>query len=214
VRSELAAAEVQYASLGAKIRGLRAHVEALTQALAGTGGHSGKASITKPRTDAIVDVLMAADTEMTISDVITALHESGREQESYDNVAADLAYLADGGRIVRRQRGVYSRPDRIVIPLTAGSINNNYIVVRKHLGYFPAQAVGEANANDGEGKKLTLHYAGLPDPVKTDIAGRPHLFFRDRGSIGRFFDHHKLQAGDKIAIERRSDYEYDVVPVR
>jgi hypothetical protein len=214
VRSELAAAEVQYASLGAKIRGLRAHAEALTQALAGAEGHSGKASITKPRTDAIVDVLMAADTEMTISDVITALHESGRDQESYDNVAADLAYLADRGRIVRRQRGVYSRPDRIVLPLTAGSINNHYIVVRQHLSFFPAKAVGKANANDGEGEKLTLHYAGLAEPVQTDIAGRPHLDFRDRGSIRRFFEHHKLQAGDEIAIEKQSDYEYRIVPVR
>jgi hypothetical protein len=214
VRSELAAAEVQYASLGAKIKGLRAHAEALSQALAGVGGKNGKASITKPRTDAIVDVLMASDTEMTISDVITALHDSGRDQESYDNVAADLAYLADRGRIARRQRGVYSRPDRVVIPLTAGSINNHYIVVRKHLGFFPADSVGEANANDGTGAMLTLHYAGLAEPVQTDIAGRPHLDFRDRGSIRKFFEHHNLQAGDEIAIEKQSDYEYRVVPVR
>jgi hypothetical protein len=214
VRAELAAAEVQYASLGAKIRGLRAHAEALTHALAGVGGHNGKASMTKPRTDAIVDVLMRAHTEMTISDVITALHDSGRDQETYDNVAADLAYLADRGRIARRERGVYSRPDRIVIPLTAGSINNHYIVVRKHLGFFPPDAVGAANANDGEGAKLTLHYAGLPEPVKTDIAGRPHLDLRDRGSIRKFFEHHELQAGDEIVIEKQSDYEYRVVPVR
>jgi hypothetical protein len=98
---------------------------------------------------------MAADTEMTITDVIAALHDSGRE-ESYDNVAADLAYPADRGRIDRRQRGIYSRPDRIVIPLTAGNINNNYIVVRKHLSFFPEDAVSKANANDGKGKPLTF----------------------------------------------------------
>jgi hypothetical protein len=214
VSSELAATEIQYASLGAKIKGLRAHAEALTQALAGMRGYNDKARITKPRTDAIVDILMASDTEMTIADVITALHRSGRNQESYDNVAADLAYLADRGRIARRQRGVYSRPDRILIRLTAGSINNYYIVVRKHLGFFPANAVGAANANDGTGEMLTLHYAGLVEPVRTDIAGRPHLDFRDRGSIRKFFEHHKLQAGDEIAIEKKSDYEYCVVPVR
>jgi hypothetical protein len=68
--SELAAAEVEYASLGAKIKGLQAQSEALTRALSGMARQSGKASITKPRTDAIVDVLMTADTEMTINDVI------------------------------------------------------------------------------------------------------------------------------------------------
>jgi len=36
---------------------------------------------------------------------------------------------------VRLRRGVYSRPDRIVISLTAGSLNNNYIAVGDHLGF-------------------------------------------------------------------------------
>jgi hypothetical protein len=48
---------------------------------------------------------------MTIKDVIAALRGKGREHESYDNVAADLAYLADRGRIARLRRGVYGRPD-------------------------------------------------------------------------------------------------------
>jgi hypothetical protein len=58
---------------------------------------------------------------------------------------------------------------------------------------------------------LTLHYAGLPDPVQTDIAGG-HLFFRRRDSIRKFFEHHKLQPGDEIAIEKQSGYEYRVLP--
>src|SRR5215469_15875964 len=76
VRSELAAAEVEYTSMGAKIAGLRARREALTRALSGMG-HGGKAGVTRPRTDAIVEVLMATDAEMTIKDVIAALHDSG-----------------------------------------------------------------------------------------------------------------------------------------
>src|SRR5207237_8150263 len=97
------------------------------------------------------------------------LRDSGRDHGSYDNVAADLAYLAGRGRIARRRRGVFSRPDRIVIRLTAGSLNNNYIAVGNHLGFFPADAVGAANAKDGEGAMLTLHYAGLPEPAETEI---------------------------------------------
>ena len=216
VRSELATKEVEYARLGAEITGLRAHAEALTRARSATGGYSRKATMAKPRTDAIVDILMGAGTEMTINDVIAALRDNGREHESYDNIAADLAYLADRGRIARLRRGVYGRlrRDRIVITLTGGSIRQNYIVVRDHLDFFPAKAVGEANEDDGQGAQLTLHYAGLPEPEQTDIAGRPHLDFRRRGPIRKFFQLHELQEGDKIAIEKQSDYEYRVLPVR
>ena len=214
VRSELAAAEVEHASIGAKIAGLQARREALTRALSGMGGNSGKASVTGPRTDAIVDVLMAADTEMTIKDVIAALHDSGRESETYDNVAADLAYLADRGRIARLRRGVYARPDRIVITLTAGSLNNSYISLGNHLGFFPADAVGAAYARDGVGVMLTVYFDGRPGPVETDITGAPHKFFRRRTPIKEFFAHHDLQPGEKIAIEKQSDYEYRVLPAR
>jgi hypothetical protein len=41
---------------------------------------------------------MAADTEMTIKDVIATLQDGGREHETYASVAADLAYLADPER--------------------------------------------------------------------------------------------------------------------
>ena len=214
VHSELAAAQVEYVSLGAKIKGLQARSEALAQAISGMAGRSGKASIIKPRTDAIVEVLMASDAEMTINDVIAALHNSGRDHETYDNVAADLAYLADRGRIDRVRRGVYARPERIVVTLTQGSLNNSYINLSNYLDFFPEDAVGETSRLGGEGTMLTLHYDGLPDPVETDIAGAPHKDFRDRASIRKFFAHHDLKAGEKIAIEKRSDYEYYIVPVR
>ena len=145
--------------------------------------------------------------------MIAALHDSGRD-ENYDNVAADLAYLADRGRIDRRRRGRYARPERIVITLTQGSLNNSYINLGNHLDFFPADAVGTTNRHDGEGTMLTLHYDGLPEPAETDIAGAPHKFFRDRASIRRFFAHHDLKSGEKIAIEKQSDYEYRVRPAR
>ena len=213
MRSELAAAEVEYASLGAKIKGLQARSEALTRALSGMARHSGKASTTKPRTDAIVDVLMAADTEMTINDVIAALHDSGRDHESYDNIASDLAYLADRGRIDRLRRGVYARPERIVITLRQGNLNWSYINLGNHLYFFPADAVGSASRSGGEGAMLTLHYDGLPDPVETDIDDH-HKFLRDRASTRKFFAHHDLKPGEKIAIEKQSDHEYRVLHAR
>lgn len=60
---------------------------------------------------------------MSIKEVIVALGRAGRPNETYDNVGADLAYLAQGNRIRRVQRGVYSdlyvpqqAPGSIVIP--------------------------------------------------------------------------------------------------
>ncbi len=111
LQTELAEARIQYARLGAKIAGLEAQSEALATALSGIRGPRGEATTAKPRTEAIEDVLMAADSELAIKDVIAALYEGGRD-ESYDNVAADLAYLAERGRIARLRRGVYNRPDR------------------------------------------------------------------------------------------------------
>jgi hypothetical protein len=215
VRADLAAAEIEYASVGAKIAGLQARRDALIRALSALGGPARTAGSAGPRTDAIVDVLMATGTEMTIKEVIAALHDSGRENETYDNVAADLAYLKDQGRIARLRRGVYGRPDRIVIALTAGSLNNSYIKVGKQLGFFPEGALGSANSHDGEGDKLTVHFGGFPDPVMTDIAGAPHYDFRRaRGRIRQFFTHHDLKPGDKIVIEKQSDDEYRVIPAR
>jgi hypothetical protein len=109
VTSELAAARTKYASLGARIAGLEAQQLALSKALARTEpGAAATASSFRHRTDAIVAVLEMTDTEMSIHDVIAALGDVGRPGESYDNVGADLAYLAERGRAKRTRRGVYT----------------------------------------------------------------------------------------------------------
>jgi hypothetical protein len=105
------------------------------------------------------------------------------------------------------------RTERIVIPLTQGNLNNNHVYLRDHLDFFPADAIGAANAHDGQGTLLTVHFAGLPEAVETDIAGGKDLF-RRRGPWRRFFAHHGLQPGDSVAIERLSAYEYRVAPAR
>jgi hypothetical protein len=94
-----------------------------------------------------------------------------------------------------------------------GNLNNSHIYLRGHLDFFPADAIGAANVRDGQGALLTVHFAGLPEAVETDIAGGKD-FFRRRGPWRRFFVHHGLQPGDSVAIERLSVYEYRVVPAR
>jgi hypothetical protein len=101
-----------------------------------------------------------------------------------------------------------------VITLTQGSLNNNYINLGNHLGFFPADAVGEANSRDGEGR----HPDGAlrrPAPPGEDRHRRPpHKDFRQRKPIREFFERHGLKAGEMIAIEKLSDYEYRVLPAR
>jgi hypothetical protein len=110
VTAELAAARVQFASVGAKVAGLEAQQQALTRALTHEerAADPMHAAVMGYRTDAIVAVLEASGIEMSIRDVITALADAGRPGETADNVGVDLAYLADRGRVKRVRRGVYA----------------------------------------------------------------------------------------------------------
>jgi hypothetical protein len=224
VTSELAAVKTQYAILGSKIAGLDARRAALIRAMPGTEERSlNSINIAgNYRTDGIVEVLAAAGTEMSISDVIAALHDAGRPNETYDNVSADLAYLAERGRIARVRRGVYAAihepqadPDRIVIRLTQGNLNHHHVYLARHLGFFPDDAIGGANKQAGQGTLLKLYFDGLPGPpAETDIVPDHKIFrLRDR-HWQEFFELHGLRAGDKVAIARTSPYEYRIAPVR
>lgn len=132
----------------------------------------------------------------------------------------DLAYLADAKRITRVRRGVYAaihepqaNPERIVIPVTQGNINNRHIYLSRHLGFFPDDAIGAKNKQDGQGRLLTLHFEGIPGVAETDISPDHKIFrLRDR-RWSEFFTRHGLQAGDKIAIERIKQYEYRITPL-
>src|SRR5579875_445144 len=221
VTTELATARVEYASLGAKIAGLEARGAALSRAIPGdsTSAPGGISGIGKYRTDDIVEVLQAAGMEMPINDVIAALRDAGRPDETYDNVSADLAYLAERGRISRIRRGVYSAindpqadPDRIVISLTQGNLNHGHVYLARHLDFFPADTIGANNKQTRAGTALTVHFDGVGE-AETDIDSQ-HKIFRLRGRIWReFFQRHGLRAGDKVAIQRVSEYEYRILPV-
>jgi hypothetical protein len=154
---------------------------------------------------------------MSVTDVITALHDAGRPHETYDNVGADLAYRAERGRIARVRRGIYAaihepqaNPDRIVIALTQGNLNNHHVYLSRHLGFFPADAIGATNKKAGQGKLLKLHFEGISGAAQTDIAS-DHKIFRLRDKRWKeFFVLHRLRAGDKIAIERIAASEYRI----
>jgi hypothetical protein len=102
--------------------------------------------------------------------------------------------------------------DRILISVTQGGLDNSYLSLAGNLEFFPQDSLGPSNSRDGEGTMLTLHFAGLDGTHLTDIASN-YPNFRRRGPWSRFFAHHQIAAGDVVAIERLSRYEYRVFPL-
>ena len=107
---------------------------------------------------------------------------------------------------------------RRLIPLTRGNLQNGHVYITQHHDFFPNECYGESSANKGAGKKIRLIVDGLSQVVETDIGrngrtGRPRNFFRKRAWATRFFEHHGLQEGDVIAIERLDALDYRVYPL-
>jgi hypothetical protein len=211
VNAELVAARTQQARLGARIAGLEAQAAALAKAIeADLDVDQGATSALGYRTDDIVEALEMSGAEMSIKDVMKALSEAGRPRETYDNVSADLAYLAERGRIARARRGVYKAiaepgqdPGRIVIRLTQGNLNNNHVYLSRHIGFFPEDARGGTNKAAGIGQRITLTFDGLSGETKTDIDPN-HKFFRSRACWGDFFQRHNLKAGTESSSRKQA----------
>jgi len=106
VEAELAEAQVEHATLTARIEGLKAQQTALRQVLAAENGHGASQDeiVRMTKSDAIVAVV---DRPMRIDDVVEALHAAGRDQENYMPVSLYLGELVKKRRLVRIRHGVY-----------------------------------------------------------------------------------------------------------
>ena len=93
-------------------------------------------------------------------------------------------------------------PRAIDVQITQGNLDNAHLYLRRHLDFFPRDAIGSPAKGDGEGRILTVHFQGLPEPVRTDIAGGNKLFLRARAPWTKFFRQHRLRPGDRVRIER------------
>lgn len=104
--------------------------------------------------------------------------------------------------------------ETIIIPLTRNELTYRYLGVEKHKDFFPADTVGEADPNDGTGKLITLHLEGVPGTFEADVY-RPRYRLRLSGEVlEKFFRVNKLKAGDSVVVERQSEYEYWLYPLR
>jgi hypothetical protein len=98
--------------------------------------------------------------------------------------------------------------------VTPGNIRNSHLYVRKHYDFFPPDCVGPSRKRaKGTNGDIEILLDGLNEAIKTDIGrnaktGAPRGFFRGRTWVRRFFEHHKVHAGDQLALERLGTRRY------
>lgn len=103
-----------------------------------------------------------------------------------------------------------------LIQIKPANLRNNHIYVKDHLDFFPADVVGPAKRTKKAthaGNEIQISLSGLDRTITTDVGrdpstNRPRSFLRDRQWIGRFFEHHKIEAGDWLALERLEERHY------
>ncbi len=101
-----------------------------------------------------------------------------------------------------------------LLKVNAANLRNNHLYVNQCYDFFPPDCVGGARKSaNGHSKPVKIELDGLNETIETDIgidakSGKPRKFLRDRSSIGRFYKHHDVKAGDEVALERLDNRRY------
>jgi len=101
-----------------------------------------------------------------------------------------------------------------LLRITAGNLRNNHIYINGHYDFFPQNCYGPAKRNSQTAnEEIEIYLDGLGETVTTDISsdrktGKPRNFFRRRGWVRQFFEHHRIKAGDVLAMERLGERRY------
>ena len=98
------------------------------------------------------------------------------------------------------------------VRITDGALNNNYFSVGRIVDFFPNDVLGGANRDKSAERQIMIFW-GAGRPVKSDIAGDKNVF-RERSWVGDFYDAHKIQRGDRVIVEKISEYRYHIYPKR
>jgi hypothetical protein len=102
---------------------------------------------------------------------------------------------------------------RRVIVVTESNLRNSHLNIRRHLDFFPRDCLGPPQRNGCElGKPIKIELNGLGEVIETDIGtsrtGAPRGHFRERKAFRRFFNHHRVKAGQQLALERLNGRQY------
>ena len=112
-----------------------------------------------------------------------------------------------------RNRGMTSKTEKKrLLQVTGGNLRNGHLYVNGHYDFFPADCIGGVEPSAGRGS-IDIHFDGFDQIVRTDIggntkSGKPRGFFRARGWVRRFFEHHEVKPGTFLALERLSERTY------
>jgi hypothetical protein len=110
VEAELATAQVELASLVARVHGLMAQRDALAAATAQEElphAKTKKDLAGLPKDRAIITVLRQSDRPLGPAEITQRLREAGREQEKAGNISVYLTSLLKQGRVTRIRHGRY-----------------------------------------------------------------------------------------------------------
>jgi hypothetical protein len=110
-----------------------------------------------------------------------------------------------------RQNTVVTDKKRL-LQVTAGNIRHHHVYVNGHYDFFPPDCIG-GTKRAADSKTIDIRLDGLDQTIRTDIGrdaktGKPRGFFRARGWVRPFFEHHEVKAGDYLALERLSERSY------
>ena len=101
---------------------------------------------------------------------------------------------------------------RRLLHVTAGNLRHWHVYVNGHYDFFPPDCIGGAKRSV-DCRTIDIHLDGLNQTVTTDIGrdaktGKPRGFFRARGWVRRFYEHHSVTPGTFLVLERLSERTY------
>ena len=99
------------------------------------------------------------------------------------------------------------------ILVTAGNLRNNHLYVNGNHDFFPRDCVGGAKRSAKAAAGIEIALDGLDETVTTDIGsdpktGKPRGYFRGRTWVRKFYEHHGIQAGTVLSLEKVSERKY------
>ncbi len=102
---------------------------------------------------------------------------------------------------------------RLLLEVMPGNLKNSHLYIRGHYDFFPPDCVGGAKKSARAPQGIEIFLDGLGETVATDIGtdaktGKPRGFFRGRAWVRRFYEHHGVQAGAVVALDRLSHRKY------
>ena len=105
-----------------------------------------------------------------------------------------------------------------LVEIKASNLRNKHIYIRDLKGFLPDDCFGAARKlTNRNTKPIEIELTGLDQTIQTDIpvdakTGKPRGFLRERTWVGRFFEHHQIKEGDRVALERLGKRRYRMSP--